>query len=115
MRRTLQTYAHSTLQVKRLITSELFREWMIYGPSSRLDLEPADLTETPQELTNRARAAAQLVSEQKEHNIAILSHGVFLSEFAKLLGKPLTTGMQNAQVIDLGHVTIPTTTTNKSN
>jgi len=102
----MQTYAHSNLKVKRLITSELIREAMFYGPCSQLDLEP-ERTETPADLQTRVMAAAKFIAEQPEQKIALLSHGVFLAELARFLGKPLPNALQNAQVVNLGRIPIP--------
>lgn len=106
MKRTMQTYAHSALKVKRLLTSDLFREWMVYGPSSQLDLEPAR-TESAADLRKRIVAASKFIAQQPERTVALLSHGVFLAELAKHLGKPLASALQNAQVADLGRVQLP--------
>jgi broad specificity phosphatase PhoE len=99
----METYACSKLKVKRLFTSELVREWRAYGPPGDFELEPAR-QETAEELRERVRLSIQLLRAQPEANIGILSHGVFLAELARHIGRPLHAGMHNAQVIHLHNV-----------
>jgi broad specificity phosphatase PhoE len=105
LRRTLETYACSQLKVKRLFTSELVREYRAYGPSGDFELE-APHSESGDEFRRRIEQAVEMVRAQPETNIAILSHGVFLAEFARRLGKPLATSMANAQVIAIRNVSV---------
>lgn len=105
LRRTLETYVHSKLTVKRLVTSELVREYRAYGRPGEFEHEtPAN--ETPLQLYARVEQAVAFIKAQPETNIGILSHGVFLAELAKRLGKPLQTGLGNAQVVHLNQVVL---------
>jgi broad specificity phosphatase PhoE len=104
LRRTIETYTHSNLCVKRLITSDLFREYMIYGPASQFELE-SPKQESEQELHERIIKAKEFIKQQPEKNIAILGHGVFLSHLAYSLGRPIN-GMYNAQVININNISL---------
>lgn len=105
LRRTLETYARSQLRVKRLFTSELVREYRVYGPAGELELETPHV-ETVAEFRRRIDQAVEMIRAQPETNIGILSHGVFLADFARRLGRPLSHNMGNAQVVPLLNVTI---------
>jgi broad specificity phosphatase PhoE len=105
LRRTLETYALSNLQCKRLITSDLFREFRAYGPACHFELEPRTV-ETVDEFQKRVRQALTFLAEQPEPNIGVLSHGVTIGEICRQLGKPLQHGIANAQVIHLENVAI---------
>ena len=106
MRRTIETYAHSNLRVGRLVTSEHFREFLGYPPSSNYDLERLR-TENVQQFQRRVELAIDFLREQPEERITVLSHGVFLGELCKRLGLPYTHGFANAEVRDMGRVKIP--------
>lgn len=106
LRRTLETYAHSKLRVKRLFTSDLVREWRAYGPAGEFELESARV-ETAADLYRRVEQTIELLRAQPETNIGILSHGVFLAELARRLGRPLANGMANAQVVHIRNVLLP--------
>jgi broad specificity phosphatase PhoE len=100
LRRTLETYIHSGLRVKRLLTSDLFREWMIYGPSGQFECEE-DKNESNEQINTRIKNAIEFIKLQPESNIGIISHGVFLCKLAEQLGNSIPSGMYNAQVIHL--------------
>jgi broad specificity phosphatase PhoE len=100
LRRTMETYAHSNLRVKRLFTSELVREWRAYGCAGDFELE-APRAESADELRARVERTLELLRAQPETNIGILSHGVFLAELAARIGNRLSFGMANAQVVHI--------------
>jgi len=100
LRRTLETYVHSRLEVKRLITTDLVREYRAYGRPWEFELETPG-SETVAELMDRVTKTIALLQLQPETNIGILSHGVFLAELAKRIGRPLKSGMSNAQVVHI--------------
>lgn len=101
LRRTLETYIYSKLKVKRLFTSELIREYR--APSGDFELEESEI-ETVGALQSRVLDFIKLLKSQPETKIGILSHGVFLMELTKQLGRPLDSYMKNAQVIYLANV-----------
>lgn len=101
MKRCVQTYAHSKLTVGRVVMSDLVREWRVYGPASFLEHEKQE-AEPRAVFMARVEATSQLLKQQPENSIAILAHGVFLSELMLKLGDERgLRGMCNAQVIHL--------------
>jgi broad specificity phosphatase PhoE len=105
LRRTLETYVYARLHASRVETTSLVREYNVYGPNSRFEYE-SDAVETYDEFNKRMDKFLEWLKNQPEHDITILSHGVFLSDFARRVGKPLHTSMCNAQVIHLGEISL---------
>ena len=98
MKRTLETYIHSKLKVKRLVTSDLFREWTGCGTPSMFELEDHSKKETENDLQNRVTKALEFIKQQPEKNIVILSHCVFLRFMCAKIGRGRE-DFHNAQVV----------------
>lgn len=106
LRRTLQTYAESSLKVGRVCTTSLVRE-QVQTWSDRLEHESEAQApyETYAQLQLRALTAIDFVRQQPETDIIILSHGLFLHAFCyRLTGQRIM--LRNAQVLALRHITL---------
>lgn len=106
LRRAIETYVHSGLQVKRIMIADCVRE-LVEDPSSELDLEKWIEKETPEDLQKRVAEAVALIACQPEKKITILSHAIFLNELGKALGISMRGWMGNAQVVHYPGVKIP--------
>jgi len=106
LRRTLETYIHSRLKVKKLETLEELREWTGWGPSCMYDLEHKDNRESWEQFQARVSKALHIIKQRPEQNIAILSHGGFLSEVCRQLKLPLYR-WENAEVRHYPNVVFP--------
>ena len=99
LRRSLETYSYSQLEVGRLITSEFVRE-VIDSPGCEFDLETRDRYETKEEVSKRVTETVKLLREQKETNITLLSHACFLrSLFVDQLKLSFEGYLANVQVV----------------
>jgi len=107
LRRTLETYAHSSLRVKKFETVEELREWTTYGPSCLYDLENPAVLEDAHQFRARVRMVVDIIRQKPQTNIAILSHGATLAELTRQLNIPCTTGWYNAEVKHFPDVIFP--------
>jgi broad specificity phosphatase PhoE len=107
LRRTLETYVHSKLAVKRLETMEELREWTIWGPSCMYDLESGVALETEKQFRERVSKAIQLIKQKPERRIALLSHGATLVEMCRQLEIPIKCDWGNAEVRCFRDVKLP--------
>lgn len=98
LRRTLATYLHSNLKVKKFETMEELREWTTYGPSCMYELENPNVRETQAEFSARVAKAIKLIQLKSETRIAIVSHGVTLGEMCRQLNLKTDYRWSNAEV-----------------
>jgi broad specificity phosphatase PhoE len=107
LRRTLETYSHSQLKVKKFETVEELREWTTWGPSCMYDLENPNKRESVHDFRNRVAKAIQIIKRRPEAGITLLSHGATLAEMCRQLKLPCETGWYNAEVRQFRDVVFP--------
>lgn len=109
LKRSIETYVHSGIQVGKVEISDLFRECMDdSGRLNFLELEE-QRQENYEQVVERARKAIKYICSLPENNIGIISHGIFIWHFLNQLGlQPVST--YNTQsltfMIDVNHVKV---------
>jgi broad specificity phosphatase PhoE len=102
MLRAQETLALSHLKYNRKITSPLFREAIMHGPSCLMKGEVYEmLQESESALVSRVQLALDFIQNQAEDRIAIVGHGTFLTTLVRIVGHGLNVNFFNAQVFQI--------------
>ena len=88
LKRALETYLNSNISTKKIVVSSLFKEHHDNNIINYLNGEK-QFIETHEETQLRAKEAVEFVKAQKEENIGIISHGVFMGYFMEACGYPI--------------------------
>jgi broad specificity phosphatase PhoE len=90
LKRAMETYVHSNIKTKRVVISELFREFKSWNLNMLENEDPKDV-ETHEQMIERAKSSIEYIKSLPEQNIGIISHHDFLQVFSEyILGQKIS-------------------------
>lgn len=99
LKRALETYIYSRLTVRRIVVTDLAREWKGWGPAQFLELEDQSAVESPRDFEERINKLVEFIKQLPEENVTLLSHGGVLCELSRRFSLDgVAVGWSNAQV-----------------